>query len=365
MPSWMRRILLLLACLGTLLVAQAASAQTLSVFRPLQRPGRENVAKLTNDKINRADCIENGVLQFNLTLTGATGYTVEVWEGTSCDVDDNRNNVAATCNQIVEGGSSTNQIEIKIQDLLARRMTSGGTPPTADAGADSDAGAAGAPGTTTDAGTPIDPVDPITGTADVCDTTESGIITLSLYFLLVQSNKAASSDTYDLTADLRGPDAPTNLELEVGEEALIINFTESMGNADDLAGYNIYCGTGCDSLMSGEPPAADQEPCGTSIKTSKEAQTDKVLTNGQAYSVAMSGRDTYGNAGPLSVSVCGTPQEVVGFYEAYRAAGGKGGDGGLCSLKGPARLGFGALTASAALVFAAAARRFRSGRRRK
>jgi hypothetical protein len=64
------------------------------------------------------------------------------------------------------------------------------------------------------------------------------------------------------------------------------------------------------------------------------------------YGVSVAGFDTFRNYGELSERVCGTPEPVTGFFEAYRDAGGKGG-GGFCSIGGgraPALAGFAALS---------------------
>jgi hypothetical protein len=94
-----------------------------------------------------------------------------------------------------------------------------------------------------------------------------------------------------------------------------------------------------------------------------EGQADG-LSDGTTYTVAVSATDRYGNPGPLSAPVCGTPELVTGFYEAYRAAGGQAGGAGICAISGPGRSGLAALAASALLLLAAAMRRHRSPRRR-
>jgi hypothetical protein len=76
-----------------------------------------------------------------------------------------------------------------------------------------------------------------------------------------------------------------------------------------------------------------------------------VLENGSTYVVAIAAEDTAYNVGVLSELACGTPQDVTGFYEAYRDAGGEAG-GGFCSFA-PAR--HGALAAAVASLVAACA----------
>jgi hypothetical protein len=350
MKSWMRRITLGLAGLGPLFVASVAAAQTITV-NTLQRDERDNPYMLDLKEINRADCIANDVLEFNLTLSGSTSaYTVEVWEGTACEMDENRNTAAGTCNQIFEDDSGTRVILIPVQTLLAKSLE------IADAGT----GAGGAGSATGAGGAPAED-------ATVCDLDDTGSGTLTLYFFLIEGGRtvvAAAPETITIKYDLVGPAPPTNVKVAVGEEALSVEFDESEANADDLSGYDIYCAEGCDSseLVAGDPPPAGLEPCGEVVKVSEEGQTDSNLTNGQPYTVAISARDTFGNPGDLSNTNCATPEPVTGFYEAYRAGGGKGGGAGICTLSGPARSGLGALGAGALFLGAAALRRLRSRR---
>jgi hypothetical protein len=65
-------------------------------------------------------------------------------------------------------------------------------------------------------------------------------------------------------------------------------------------------------------------------------KTDDELQNNMLYAVGVASTDAFGNVGVLSNVACGTPQDVTGFYEAYRAAGGQAG-GGFCSFARPRR----------------------------
>jgi hypothetical protein len=58
----------------------------------------------------------------------------------------------------------------------------------------------------------------------------------------------------------------------------------------------------------------------------------KGLKNFVGYSVAVSAVDAFGNIGPPSGQICGTPQPVTDFWDAYRNAGGQAG-GGFCALE--------------------------------
>ena len=77
-------------------------------------------------------------------------------------------------------------------------------------------------------------------------------------------------------------------------------------------------------------------------RTQHDTGRDLAIEAGRAERVAHGGvgvasTDAFGNVGALSSVACGMPQEVTGFYEAYRAAGGKAG-GGFCGFA-PARRG--------------------------
>ena len=56
------------------------------------------------------------------------------------------------------------------------------------------------------------------------------------------------------------------------------------------------------------------------------------LKNFVDYSFAIATFDAYGNVGPLSTPICGTPQPVDDFFKQYRQAGGQAG-GSFCSLE--------------------------------
>jgi hypothetical protein len=364
MPSWTRLLALCLACLGPLLAARAADAQTL-VIANLERKDRNNYARLQETEINQADCLANDTLTFTLTLSQVSNQSLQVWEGTSCNIDTNRDSSTDACNLVAEGDSTDNVVEIKTQDLL-RAATSNQMPIATDGGTVTDAGAAGA-GAVADAGAGDAGI--VMGDPSVCmPTGGTGYGMAQLYFLLVTGDMAVANPPPAMvfTYDLLGPDPPTNLELAVGEDSLIVTYDESTSNNADIVGYNLYCERGTCSpttlVPGGFPPTDPNFDCGSVAATTEEAQTDNSLTNGEPASVALAARDKFGNAGRLSESVCGTPQLVTGFYEAYRAGGGKGGGAGICSFSGPARLGFGALTAAAVIALAAALRRSRRRR---
>jgi hypothetical protein len=83
-------------------------------------------------------------------------------------------------------------------------------------------------------------------------------------------------------------------------------------------------------------------PEGTRVRGEANASSSKAeaggLRNGVLYAAGVASVDDFNNSGKLSALVCGTPEPVTGFFEAYRAAGGAAG-GGYCSLgASPSRL---------------------------
>lgn len=95
---------------------------------------------------------------------------------------------------------------------------------------------------------------------------------------------------------------------------------------------------GSDQLIPGQDPPAGLAECGSVTAMGADGGvTDDVLENGVRYALAVAAEDDANNIGKLSLLACGVPQEVTGFFEAYRAAGGQAG-GGYCSFA-PARRG--------------------------
>jgi hypothetical protein len=100
------------------------------------------------------------------------------------------------------------------------------------------------------------------------------------------------------------------------------------------------------------PPA--QYKCAHVDGTSHEILV-RNLINGTNYAVAAASTDIYGNTGPLSPSVCGTPKPITDFWDQYANAGGMSG-GDFCALEavgmpaGASVFGIGLAMAGLALV---------------
>lgn len=339
----MRLLRLLVAAvvlLGGSLVSQPAWAQGTVTVGPRYEWSNQSARgdRLTNE-INRADCLADATVSFSVDIRNPDA-SFEVWIGTNCTDQDSR--TQNQCFKAAEAAVTVDTITLRVQDMMQ--------PPSASAG-------------------------PNVGTAEVCDGTDnqSGDIDLNLFFLLVDKGTAqASGPTIAFKYDITPPPPPTNIEAGPGEGSLEVSFDAS--SAEDLQGYRYYCseigpppaqGTGgagddeapapasgdCTSsvLVPGEdPPSEGAIRCGSTNAAQATDGTATGLANGTRYAVAIAAQDRFDNVGALSALACGTPQEVTGFFEAYRAAGGQGG-GGFCSFGPPRR---GALAISLALALA-------------
>jgi len=106
------------------------------------------------------------------------------------------------------------------------------------------------------------------------------------------------------------------------------------GTTSSGAGGSTSSGTGgsgdsscySDILVPGSLPEG-ASTCGSRVD-SGDITVDG-LTMGQEYVIAVAAIDNVDNVGPLSTLGCGTPEEVLDFFDAYRDAGGQAG-GGLC-----------------------------------
>lgn len=376
---------LLGAFLGVALVLASASvarAQTATVQpNSLERKLGFRSQDMQPTWISYNDCAKDDVLTFQVVLSGAVGYSLEVWvgAGNDCTPYEARHGSAPTCWQVYTTGpqTTTQEVKLRAQDIIAQNKAN-------------------------------DPSNgPGSGTAADCDEAGGGAAgqAITLYFMLVDGagQPAGTGSTYQTQYDLVGPPAPTNVEAGVGEHQLVVEWSAS--SATDLIGYRIYCdpkpgttspasqpmaggaagtagvagataaggtdggstdagltdgaagtggtggapgdagvdgsaGTGggaggnpnCPSaaLVVGEQPDSDYE-CGSVTGKFDNSASATNLSNGVNYAVAVAAVDQVGNSGPLSSVACGTPALVDDFFELYSRAGGKGG-GGFCAL---------------------------------
>jgi hypothetical protein len=311
--------------LGLLLATGSAFAQTITVNTPL-RPNRDdgnNPNRLQPNQVNRTECLADDFIRYPITVAGITSdVDLEVWAGSNCEALDNRASNSATCWLVFEDASPESMnVDIRAQDVITGSL---------------DKGAYTNPGS---------------GTAAACDEGESSPRSVTLNFFLVDGSdevKGKPATAPAVEFDLLGPEPPSGIKAGVGEESLVVTFDaggDDDETDDDVSKYYVYCdvaGAGVGGAGTSDPSGCassvlipDQAPpdanrCGSTTKTSEEVQTDDDLENGTLYAVGIAAVDAYGNPGKLSSLACATPEPINGFFEQYRAAGGKGG-GGFCS----------------------------------
>jgi hypothetical protein len=337
---FLRLLVAALAVASTTFAASSARAQVVAPGAPSWSAKASSDLQL--DQINQADCLLDGAtITFDLDITGANSSQVlEVWSGTGC-ADKASRDENTNCVQVADGDADSGKVQVLVKDILQDAVEGAGKG---------------------------------TGSAETCtpDTSASGTTSRVLFFLVLDPGTNMSTGTpgqWPFTFDLVAPPPPTDIVAGPGENSLTLKFTES--DEDDLKGYRFYCSdlageqaaggtstTGsCSSsvLIEGNSPLGLKSCGSTSSKLSTSGETDDSLVNGTNYAVAVAAEDNLGNLGVLSAVTCGTPQEVTGYFEAYRAAGGEAG-GGFCSF-GPARRPGLPLAAALALGLAALVRR--------
>lgn len=347
------RLLVTTAMLAvTVLVAPLSHAQVVEALPKPEWSGRPSDSNLNLALINRADCLDaDAKISFNVAITGdVTSKTFEVWAGSDCAVLERRDE-EKSCMRLSEPAPAKNDntVEVSIKDLVQEIQTGAGSG---------------------------------VGSEESCRADKEKT-RRTLYFLLVDSDrKAVSTGTWPFDFDLAAPDAPANLTAGPGEQSLILDFDAPKGEPEP-GDYHYYCseigaetgdpdaagaaGAGstaevdpdCSSsvLVKGQAPP-EGTGCGSDGATGIDsATTDMTLQNGVKYAVAITFSDQVGNESVLSNVACGTPAEVTGFFEAYRAAGGQGG-GGFCSFA-PARRAAVPLALALLIAGAAFARRRR------
>jgi len=364
---------------GSGLTALPAAAGTLT-WAPPQWANREGTNRRI-DILNRQDCLNDATVTFSIQIRNVSSSAViELWAGTSCDNLANRTGSGGTktCVQVTAGQSAvtTTSVKARLQSMVM---------PYSSTGVDA-------------------------GTTESCDLEPSpGLVPRSLFFVVyntgtTMSELSPAANPWAFKYDIKAPAPPSNVTAGAGEGSLITTFTPPSGETN-LLRYRFYCslattaaaqdasGTGgttstdatdttdtagttaaggasdtpsdeeddpncrSDILVPGEAPPAGAIDCGTvGAQGARGGETTEVLENGVNYAVAIATEDDANNIGVLSKLSCGAPQEITGFYEAYRAAGGQAG-GGFCSFK-PARTGgLATLLALGALACALAWRR--------
>ncbi|HYQ40845.1 MAG TPA: hypothetical protein VER11_02725 [Polyangiaceae bacterium] len=363
-------------------VAGSAHAQTtpptgtsVTVTLPatgVSRAHQDRVSTTPITQINYKDCLTNDEITFSLSLgTGYSQYALEIWAGDACDTKLSRTPEAtATCWQVDGGGQPNNinyTVTIKVQDILKGRTGgmsvggstdgtsgTGGTDATGGSGGGTDVGGTDSGGGGSGGGNTVTSQPP-DGAPPECVLTSAAVApqTVSVYFLLVNGNKDSFGGTsWKATYKLSASAPPDHVSAGTGENIAPISWSYDTTNVDTyINGYQFYCdpAPGSASLADAgivpDPDVVpicqdttvlkpgtlpdDQYKCGTAGRTATHGNATG-LVNNVAYHVAVASTDTYLNVGNISENTCAVPQQVTGFFEAYRNAGGQGG-GGFCS----------------------------------
>ena len=367
-----------------LLLGAAGSAQaqttpptggTVTVTLPatgVSRDHQDRVSTTPITQINYKDCVTNDEVTFSLNLgTGYAQYALEIWAGDSCDTKATRTPATtATCWKVPGGGqpnSITYTVTVKVQDILYGRTGgntigdgstdgtsgTGGTDATGGNGGGADTGGTDSGGGGTGGSNTVTN-EPPPGAPKECVLTSAVVApqTIGVYFLLVNGAQDSFGGTsWKATYKLSASAPPDHVSATTGENIAPISWSYDSTNVDTyINGYQFYCdpAPNADLADAGIVPDPDVVPicqdttalipgtlpdenykCGTAGRTATHGNATG-LVNNVAYHVAVASTDTYLNVGNISETTCAVPQQVTGFFEAYRNAGGQGG-GGFCS----------------------------------
>jgi hypothetical protein len=238
---------------------------------------------------------------------------------------------------------------------------------------------------------PGDVVEPPPYGPEVCASNLSSNLVFYVMFVAGGDIKGTHATWDKSLVDVAPPTTPANIKVNLGDQTLFPTWDTIPDT--DLNGFDVFCEQ--ISCMPGEPPPPDMGTAGaagaagspgmvdascTSTpgelvpgrrlspdeagklqcgfsggKAASRATVSEVqgarLENGSCYAVSVASRDTHGNLSALSDVSCGTPKDVITFYEAYGNAGGKGGGSGFCQIgAGEAGSGFAALGGLVALL---------------
>ncbi len=261
-------------------------------------------------QISKRDCEEDANIRFPVTIQASSLRPMEIWSGReACNTTVRRDSSDCNLVKTLDVASGTRTINITSQEIVGAECTG--------------------------------------------DQTSSSSVQRALFFAFLDETGSPSeqeNDTQTIVYDVVAPGAPNFTSLGSGDGLLVPHW--DVVETSDLIGYSFYCDSsasidlsntgaagqggaasdiGCtNSLVEGQTPD-DSRFCGRQAGQRATRGTISDLNNEQAYAVGVVSTDFVGNVGVLSNIRCQTPHEVTDFYEAYTAAGGKGG-GGFCSL---------------------------------
>ncbi len=370
--------------------------------------------------VTRADCISDDAFLFRVTIQGAGGYNLQVWASQSddCSVYDERSSGSASCWRVFAETAKNDSytIRVRMQDIatLADRGATVEGQGTAEDCEPGDLATGGMTlklyfllvngqelgGKATPFGTGVDLTGPAAPTGIATKVAEDK---LKVSWEVTDSNDWAGYRIYcasaadaasagGATAGTGGAPGAAGAAPSIGGTLGAGGAAPGIGGVPGAAGATpsnggVLGAAGAAPGAGGTPAAGGSTPstsggatgtvqsacdfgvlvpgtipddtyqCGEGETVLATEGLATGLTDGTTFAVGVSGVDLLGNPGPLSDVVCGTPQPVTTFFEAYREAGGTAG-GGFCAFsRATAPASFGALFAAAALLGARRRRR--------
>jgi hypothetical protein len=399
LPQRLVGALVVLLALAFARRAEATITITQSLITYQQTTHSDPVSRLY---ISRSDCAVGNVMTFPVGLT-EFGGNLQVWAtdgAADCTLDSARGSDAATCFEVYDSGNLTQTftVNLPVQNIVAKSRS--GTVADCDnpkIGSGTNLqqvtlyfllvnGSAVVPGNATNWSTKIDLNGPVAPTG--VNLGRGGSLLKIGWDVSVTDPDIAGYNVYcDSRDQFQGVTPPTGATSTVDAAACPSTALADAGDTDAAgdddggargggdsasgAPSSDGCSSaatpeaatpvtdnGCSSVLpAGQIPTVDLERsiCATSPGKQSGTVTITGLTNRQLYNFAVSAYDVVGNSGPLSDVICGFPEPVFGFTEAYHDQGGTAG-GGFCSLgrvgAAGARGGLGALVMLAALVAA-------------
>ncbi len=392
MPSRNRqlpgRALAVALALATLVVALPAAAQSI-VIQPnfVRSSGQRDIGQKPS-WVSYADCINDDVMTLTLNLANFGPYNLEAWAGVGVDCTniDERQGASASCWRLVEPLDPTNDVvSLPIPSrAIANRENAlpAGSSEICEVTADRDNVNVGIYVMLIDSSSQVQgsaifesgidligPPPPTGLSAGIGEnqliikwsssSTDQDLLGYRAYCDPPPGGSApASSPTthedgavHDADTDAAIDDAGTTDGGTSTDAGTTDGGTNTDGGSTDGGsggsggGTNAQCPS---ALVAGERPDETYR-CGSSGRLSSSIDAEG-LANNVTHAVAVAAVDIVGNSGPLSESVCGTPEIVDDFFELYRRAGGKGG-GGFCQISPQTSGGLLAVMVSALAAF--------------
>lgn len=264
--------------------------------------------------INQADCVNDDVLSFGLTVAGTQNAEVQVWAGTACETVENRSISAdAPCWMLFSAPPGTGSLtaSLHVRDILAGRTLN------------------------LIGNNPLAPVGTLVAGPEACVPTNlelSQMFQIQLYFMLVDDRSSVIGEvaTWTARAKIVGPPPPAQMTVESGSERLLVHFQYQPEQRLDATfnGYTFYCDPPPSSAMptGASPGTSDAQPlcdsttelmagsaaeakyvCGGASATATEGEILDLQAS-TPYHVAIAATDTFQNIGLLSTVACGVPR---------------------------------------------------------